>query len=33
MLDLSVRAVLPTEIKPRYNGDSCLDKNFGLIQY
>ena len=33
MLDLSVRAVLPTEIKPKYNGDSCLDKNFGLIQY
>ena len=33
VLDLSVRAVLPTEIKPKYNGDSCLDKNFGLIQY
>ena len=33
MLDLSVRAVLPSEIKPKYNGDSCLDKNFGLIQY
>ena len=33
MLDLSVRAVLPTEIKPKYNGDSCLDRNFGLIQY
>ena len=22
-----------TEIKPKYNGDSCLDKNFGRIQY
>ena len=33
MLDLSVRAVLPSEIKPKYNGDSCLDRNFGLIQY